>query len=299
LLLTGAFAGTWVEWVKTAMREDLHSHVLLIPLISAYLFHCRRSEWPRLFSTGPWTAGGLLAAAVGLLALAWENGPGNLSGNDRLAVQVTAYLCLLGAAGCAFLGVRWLAASAFPVLFLGFMIPLPDRLVAGMEGVLMEGSAWVAYWLFRALGTPVFRDGQILQIPGMMLEVAPECSGIRSTWVLLITSLLGGYLFLRSPWRRAGLVAAVIPLGVLRNAARIVVIGLLCVSEGPEMIDSWIHRRGGPVFFVVSLVPLCALLWWLRRGERPAGPAKNRSDEPADFVHDPSAGSATSDGIPR
>jgi len=63
------------------------------------------------------------------------------------------------------------------------------------------------------------------------------------------------------------LVAAVIPLGILRNGLRIVFIGLLCVHGGPEMINSIFHRRGGPPFFVLSLIPLFFLLWWLRRGE--------------------------------
>jgi len=64
------------------------------------------------------------------------------------------------------------------------------------------------------------------------------------------------------------LVALVLPLGVLRNAFRIVVIGLLCVNIGPHMIDSAIHRRGGPLFFALSLIPLFLAAMWLHRQER-------------------------------
>ena len=113
----------------------------------------------------------------------------------------------------------------------------------------------------------MFRQGQVFVLPGIDLEVARECSGIRSTWVLLITSLLASYLFLQNPWRRAVLVAAVIPLGILRNGFRVLVIGLLCVHEGPHMIDSIVHKRGGPFFFALSLIPLFLLAWWLRRKE--------------------------------
>jgi len=63
------------------------------------------------------------------------------------------------------------------------------------------------------------------------------------------------------------LVAVVIPLGILRNGFRIFVIGALCVHFGPQMINSPIHRRGGPLFFALSLIPLFLLLWWLRRGD--------------------------------
>ena len=78
--------------------------------------------------------------------------------------------------------------------------------------------------------------------------------------MLFITSLLASHLFLESPWRRIVLVAFVIPLGIVRNGFRILVIGLLCVHVGPQMIDSVIHRRGGPLFFVLSLVPLFLLV---------------------------------------
>jgi len=170
-------------------------------------------------------------------------------------------------------------AAAFPIGFLVFFIPMPERVASGLEDFLTAGSVEVADWFFRLSGTPVYREGPVLQIPGISLEVARECSGIRSTLVLFITSVLASRVILRSPWRRAALVAAVVPLGLLRNGLRILVIGLLCVHEGSHMIDSAIHRKGGPLFFAVSLLPLFFLAWWLRRGESPiqqpqsAGPA--------------------------
>jgi len=100
--------------------------------------------------------------------------------------------------------------------------------------------------------------------------VGQACSGIHSSWVLFITSLLASHLLLRTRWRRIALVAFVIPLGIVRNGFRILVIGLLCVHVGPHMVDSIIHRRGGPLFFALSLVPLTLLAWWFRRQEQRA-----------------------------
>jgi exosortase/archaeosortase family protein len=82
-----------------------------------------------------------------------------------------------------------------------------------------------------------------------------------------MTSILATNLFLKTPWRRFVLVAFIIPLAILRNGFRILVIGLLCVNIGPQMIHSLIHRRGGPLFFVLSLIPFLLFLWWLRRGD--------------------------------
>ena len=85
--------------------------------------------------------------------------------------------------------------------------------------------------------------------------------------ILVASSILAANLFLNTTWRRLALIAIIIPLGILRNGFRILVIGLLCVHVGPQMIHSLIHRRGGPLFFVVSLVPLLLVLWLLRKGD--------------------------------
>lgn len=159
-------------------------------------------------------------------------------------------------------------ALAFPVGLLIFIVPIPTFLMDWTTSFLQNGSALAAYGMFVLTGMPVAEDGLILHLPGMNLEVAPECSGIHSTLSLLITSLLAGYLFLRSPWKRALLSMAVVPLALLRNGFRIFTIGQLCVRIGPEMIHSYIHRRGGPIFFALSLIPLFLFLILLRRSEQ-------------------------------
>jgi exosortase len=158
------------------------------------------------------------------------------------------------------------------------MVPLPDTVVVTLEDMLMRGSAWLSHMLFQWTGTPVFRAGQVMELPGMTLEVARNCSGLRSSLVLFITSLIASYLFLSSSWHRTLLVALVIPLGIFRNAIRVLVIGLLCVHQGPQMIDSWIHHRGGPVFFAVSLIPLFLAAAWFRHRERKAELGKLKTE---------------------
>ena len=151
--------------------------------------------------------------------------------------------------------------------FLVFMVPVPDHIAGVLETGLKLASAEAAAWLFEISGVPVLRDGVVFQLPGITLEVARECSGIRSSYVLFMTSLIAAHLFLRSTWHRVILIGVVIPLGIVRNGFRIVVLGWLCVQYGPHMIDTWIHHRGGPVFFVLSLIPLFILLGWLWRSE--------------------------------
>jgi exosortase/archaeosortase family protein len=145
-----------------------------------------------------------------------------------------------------------------------------------LENASKLGSTEAANFFFSITGTTFLRDGPIFQLPGITLEVAKECSGIRSSWVLMIASVLAADLFLKSPWRRLALVLITIPLGILRNGFRIWTIGTLCIYVGPHMIHSAIHRRGGPLFFVLALGPLFLFLWWLRRSEA-KGPEESRN----------------------
>jgi exosortase len=191
-----------------------------------------------------------------------------LSVNDGLALTTLAYVSVVAAGGFLFFGSKWIAAAAFPIAFLLFMIPLPDFAVYWIERASVLASADVSAMFFRMTGTPLLRDREVFALPGIVLQIAQECSGIHSSWVLFITSLVASHLFLTSPWRRLILVAFVLPLAIVRNSFRILVVGLLCVHVGPHMIDSYIHRQGGPIFFALSLVPLFLLLVWLRRRER-------------------------------
>ncbi len=266
------FSPVFLVWYRIAMGDDLHSHVILIPLVSLYLLVTGRGELAWDSKPSPAAGIGLMVVAAAVFGGAMVFNPA-WSVVDLTALKVFSFIGLLWGLGFLVLGGRWMRSAAFPMVFLLFMIPIPDQAVVSLEKFLMVMSALLSELLFSIGGVPVFRNGQVLELPGMVLEVAQECSGIRSSWVLLITSVLAAYLFLPTVPRRIALVAAVLPLAILRNSVRIFVIGWLCVNYGPEMIDSWIHRKGGPVFFAASLVPLFLMAWWLRN-RKIQGPSK-------------------------
>src|SRR6266496_1060650 len=174
-----------------------------------------------------------------------------------------------------YLADPWLAivslAAGLSILvftyWMDFVVPMPDAMADALETASKYASAEVANLFFHLSRMPFLRAGLIFQLPNITIEVAQECSGIRSSWVLFMTSILAANLFLKTRWRRFALVAFVIPLAMLRNGFRILVIGLLCVTMGPQMIHSLIHRRGGPLFFMLSLIPFFLVLWWLRKGD--------------------------------
>ncbi len=269
IALLGAFAQPLLTLINYAAKSDLYSYILLIPFVSAYLLYLRRDQLPKNYVIDLPVTIAFLVTGVATLAFAcWLDFAGQApAGNARIILLTLSFLCCLAAGGFFFLGRDLMRAAAFPLAYLIFMVPMPDAMADTLESASKYASAEVANILFHLSGTPILRAGRVFQLPNITIEVAQECSGIRSSWVLLMTSILAANLFLKTSWRRIVLVAFIIPLGILRNGFRILVIGLLCVNLGPQMIHSPIHTRGGPVFFVLSLIPLLLLLWWLRKSE--------------------------------
>jgi exosortase C (VPDSG-CTERM-specific) len=274
VILCGAFAFQLQQFVRFATHSEVHSYVVLIPFVTGYLIYIR---WPQLSNqlATSWGPAALLAG-IGAGAL-FVSQYFALGRNDHMTLIALSFVCFAISGAFLFLGAKWARSAMFPLFFLAFMIPLPTIVVDTLEEASKQASAEVANWLFLISGTPFLRAGTMFELPGMTISVAKECSGIRSSLVLVITSLLAANMFLRTTWRRAALVAAVIPLGLLRNGFRILVISLLCVHIGPQMINSPIHRRGGPYFFVLSLVPLFLMLWLFRRSELGGQPADTGS----------------------
>jgi exosortase C (VPDSG-CTERM-specific) len=289
VVLAACFAGPLSALVRFALHSELYSHILLIPFVSIYLGWLKicapeprvgpltpalsPSEGergnPMALFTEPDRKLATLPLAAGLLSIlgyscalhsGWKLAP-----VDFLAWTTFSFFLLFVAACFFCLGKQTLRVLAFPIGFLIFLVPFPVVVRDAIETFLQHRSADAAELLFGLAGTPLLRHGVEFQLPGFSLQVAPECSGIRSSLVLFITSLVAGQLFLRSPWKRALFALAVIPLGILRNAFRIVVIGELCVHVDPGFIDSPIHRRGGPVFFAISMIPFLLLLYYLRK----------------------------------
>ncbi len=274
--LVGCFARPLWALCGHAWHNDLYSHILLVPFISLY-FAVAKYRVVALEPQPKFQLSLLLPGWAGLCLLRLSSL--KIPFGDYLALATTSLLLLLLGTAVVLLGWRNVGQFAFPIGFSFFAVPLPDSAVRLIEGFLQRHSADVASALFTVSGTPLVRDDTAFQLPGFFLEVAPECSGIHSTLALFITSIVAGYVLLRRPWTRTVLVLTVVPLALLRNGFRVFVIGRLCVRLGPDMIDSPIHRKGGPLFFLLSLIPLFLLLRWLRRTE--SRHLRSRPDAPA------------------
>jgi exosortase C (VPDSG-CTERM-specific) len=270
VILIISFARPLYDLAWYSLHSELYSYIPLIPLISLYLIWSNRKSLVLASKPAPCFAVLPLLGSLGILsAFYWAVDTGwSPTTDDYLALMTLSCLLSLIASFFVFLGRETLRKIAFPLGFLIFAVPFPGFLQAWIVGFLQQTSAQAAEVFFWMSATPVFRHGLVFDFPGFSLEVAPECSGIHSSLVLFITSLVAGQLFLRGLWNRVLLTLCVIPLAILRNGLRIFVIGQLCVRVSPDMINSYVHRHGGPIFFALSLIAFFLVLLSLRKSER-------------------------------
>jgi exosortase len=208
-----------------------------------------------------------IAAAI-ILYLAGTTQESVLTQNDYLSLMTLSAVLFWVGGFIYFYGTRAFRTALFPLAFLVLMVPIPTAVVEKIISLLQHASAEVSYFIFRLTGVPILREGLVFHLPRVSVEVAEQCSGIRSSIALFITCILAGYLFLESGSRRFILILAILPLAIFKNAVRIVTLSLLAVYVDKSFLtNSLLHKKGGIVFFIMALAILGPLLWLLRRSE--------------------------------
>jgi len=253
-----------------ALRDEPYTHILLILPLSAALIIL---EWksPAGPSRRSATVGSaLLVIAVCARVLLRWNGPS--SADVQLSLNILALLAWWIGAFIFCFGTRAFRRALFPLCFLLWMVPLPQSLLNPIVTLLQQGSAASAHLLFAAAGIPIEQRGMLVHIPGLTMEVAPECSSIRSSMMLLVTTTVVAHLLLRASWRKVVVVAVAIPLSVAKNGLRIFVLGVLSTKVDPSFLTGRLHRQGGVIYFLIALLGIFLLLWILRRGENEKPP---------------------------
>ena len=207
------------------------------------------------------------------LGIAWHPWQGTAS--EGLSASIFSLVLWWIGVVIACFAMESFRSHLFPLCFLFLIVPLPERALNWTTVFLQRQSAWSTSALFQLIGVPVTRDGVILSIPGLTIQIEQECSSIRSSTMLVIVALILAYLFLKAPWRRIVLVLATIPASIAKNAIRIFIIAELGTRVNPSFLHGGLHRNGGIVFLSLAVLVITGLLWLLRRGEmRPprAGP---------------------------
>jgi exosortase len=248
-----------------ALHNDEYTHLLLIMPISASLILAERAALKP--GSRPAVGFGSVLLVVAILIGGYSRWMAGLPSDIKLSVSMLAVVMWWIGSFVLCFGPRVARQFLFPLCFLLWLIPIPAIVLGKIVAIWQQGSATSASLLFSALGVPVTQDGIMLSIPGLSLEVAQECSSLRSSLMLVVTSMVLAHLFLRSFWRKVAVVLVAVPLSIAKNGIRIFTISMLGTRVDPGFLHGNLHHSGGVLFFLLALFAVLLLLWLLNRGE--------------------------------
>jgi exosortase len=246
--------------------SDSSSHIVLIPIISFFLLYLERQKIFSITRTSIVPGASLTLLSIFFYWLV--NRSSFPQGNWQLALETLCVVLVWIAGFLLCYGFAALRAAAFPLLFLLLMVPLPDVILDRAIYALQSGSTEISYLIFQMVGTPVSRHGFLLSVPGVTIEVAKECSSIRSSIALFITCLLAAHLYLRTVWKKFVFVVLGLLVSVVKNGIRISTLTLLSVYVDPGFLYGRLHRQGGFVFFLIALLLLLPVFLWMEKSDK-------------------------------
>ena len=224
-----------------------YSHGFIVPLLSAYLIWRRRDKLAAIERRpSPWG----MVVVLGSLGMLFLGSLGAELSLTRLSMLGT--ICGLIV---YFSGAAKLRAMAFPIAFLLFAIPIPVVIYNEVVFPLQIIASRFATRVLELLNLfPIMREGNVLVLPQMRLEVVEACSGIRSLMSLLALAAGYGYLVERSIPVRCFLIVAMIPLAIISNGTRVMITALMANYIGPRAAEGFMHEFSGWVIFVVATI---------------------------------------------
>ena len=252
-----------------ALTSDAYTHILLILPLSIALIYSDPEYWEsrkRPFAHQPNVAIGLSLLALSLVIICDARWIAQ-SASDRLSLGLLGLVIWwLGSVILCF-GLETFKSFLFPLCFLFLSVPLPASALNWIVEFLQQESATVARVMFQLARVPVTQNGIMLSIPGLDIEVSPECSSIRSSLMLVVTTAVLAHLFLRSRWWKLLLIAVSVPLAIAKNGLRIFAIAELATRVDSGFLTGRFHRNGGIIFFGIALAAVGLILIALRWSE--------------------------------
>ena len=240
-------AGMAADWIEFPSL----SHGFAVPLISAYLLWNKRRLLAEAPVEGSLTGLPVVVLALGMLVL------GSL-GSESFIARLSLPIALLGVV-LFLMGGQVTRHAWIAIAYLAFMIPLPYLTLKAITYQSRLFDAGLTATALGWMGVPVLRDGVMLQLPNMTLEVADECSSVPAIAALLALGAAYAQLQARPTWIRVVLTLAAAPLGLLSNIVRLIVTSLGAYYLGPIALNNVIHKFNGTTVFLATVVLLVAL----------------------------------------
>lgn len=259
-----------LDLMATWWSREEYSHGYLIPAVSLFLIWQNADKLAAIDWRGSWL--GVVTVLAGFLLLAL--------GDMSAIYTVVQYAFLLTLAGVilALVGRAGMRYLWIPLIYLLFMIPLPNFLYFSLSSELQLISSQIGVAVTRLFNISVYLEGNVIDLGNYQLQVAEACSGLRYLFPLMSFGFLCAYLFKGAWWQRAVVFLSTIPITILMNSFRIGVIGVLVNRWGTEQAEGFLHYFEGWVIFMTCVVVLFAEMWLFARFSRPRRPLRDVFD---------------------
>lgn len=251
LVICYLYAGIVSHLAEQWWNDPDFSHGIFVPIFAGIVVWQRRDKLSRLPLSPSWT--GILVIMLALATLI----VGVLGA--ELFLSRTSLIFLIAGAIVLFAGWDFFKELFFPWAVLFLMVPIPAIVFNKITFPLQFLASELATSLLRVVGVPVLRDGNVIQLPALSLEVVQACSGIRSLLSLGTLAIIYGYFAEKSVLKRWVLAFSAIPIAVAANALRIMGTGLLGQYWDPDKAQGFFHEFSGWLIFVLSVVMLFAV----------------------------------------
>lgn len=260
-LLTAALVGYMyaesLVFLISQWGNDDYSHGPFVPLISAVIAWQHRHQLRALGMAPSWW--GPAVVLTGLLFYII----GNLT-TVYLILHLSLWVVILGLV-VSFIGCIALRELAFPLAYLLSAIPLPVFLYTTLSSQLQLWSSALGVGFLQGIGVTAFREGNVIDLGLVQLQVAEACSGIRYLLPLTSLAILCAYFSRDRTWKRILLALSALPISVLVNGIRIGIVGLLVEFYGPQAAEGFLHLFEGWILFLATLGILLMEMWGLSR----------------------------------
>jgi exosortase D (VPLPA-CTERM-specific) len=256
-LVAVLYRDSLADMVRVWSLDENYGHGFFVPLISGYLIWERRRDVAARAGRGVWWGVAGVVAALGLYFL------GEFT--TIYALLHLSFWLMLVSLSLAALGFAGVGAIMFPLGYLLTMIPLPQFLYQALSAKLQLISSALGVGCLQLVGVTAFREGNVIDLGPVQLQVIEACSGLRYMFPLASLALLCAYLFRAPLWKRALVFLSSFPISILLNGFRIGIIGLLVDLYGEGMAEGFAHFFEGWLIFVVSLILLFVEIWVLSR----------------------------------